>query len=101
MTQLCCLPLDFPSVPLTVMLQAPTAGRRKKAKSACTNCQASKQACDDNEVCDFCRESFSCDVFQLMCFYTACTLSAPFSELLIFRLQQVLSLLLCTINTIL
>lgn len=33
---------------------APTAGRRKKAKCACTNCQASKQACDDADTCEFC-----------------------------------------------
>jgi hypothetical protein len=39
-----------------VICQAPNAGRRKKAKAACTNCQASKQACDDNETCDFCSE---------------------------------------------
>jgi hypothetical protein len=41
---------------LTMLRQAPNAGRRKKAKAACTNCQASKQACDDNETCDFCSE---------------------------------------------
>jgi len=35
---------------------APTAGRRKKAKCACTNCQASKQACDDQDTCDFCQK---------------------------------------------
>mmetsp|Transcript_33758 Transcript_33758/g.85346 ORF Transcript_33758/g.85346 Transcript_33758/m.85346 type:complete len:360 (+) Transcript_33758:140-1219(+) len=35
---------------------APTAGRRKKAKCACTNCQASKQACDDQDTCEFCQK---------------------------------------------
>jgi len=35
---------------------APTAGRRKKAKCACTNCQASKQACDDKDTCEFCQK---------------------------------------------
>jgi len=34
----------------------PTAGRRKKAKCACTNCQASKQACDDQDTCEFCQK---------------------------------------------